>query len=881
VRVDVKNAPLADLLDELRGAPRFMRDVTTWRRIPARPPRYAPWPAGLDPRVVESVQARGINRLYAHQGQAIEAALRGENVVVVTGTASGKTLCYNVPVLNSLIRDPAARALYLFPTKALAQDQLANLEQYLDKGSPIWREMGGGERAGLVATYDGDTPTSRRAAVRRSAHLLITNPDMLHTGILPHHTHWEHFFGNLRYVIIDEMHSYRGVFGSHVANLLRRLRRICAFYGVAPCYLLTSATIANPAELAEKLLEAPVTLIDEDGAPQGEKHFVFCNPPLVDPALGIRRSATLHARDIARRFLSAGVQTILFTRARLTTELLLGYLKDEALAAGVDPGRVRGYRGGYLPLERREIERGLRDGDVLAVVATNALELGVDIGQLSACMMAGYPGTISSTWQQAGRAGRRAGVSVALLVASAAPLDQFMVRHPDYFFGRSPEHGLIQPDNLVILSDHLRCAAYELPLERDEPFGRFEDAATLLDFLLEQETTLHRSNGSYRWIGEGYPAARVNLRSSGPDTVLILDFSEGAGIVIGQVDRPSAPLLAHEGAIYLHEGQSFLVEKLNWEQGQAFVRRAEVDYYTDATISEGVEVLELHEMLEPRPGSLEQASVSGYSTAEVSSRRVFAFGRAYGEVQVTSEAIGYRQIKRYTHETLGWGEIDLPEQTMITSGAWIWVGGASLQQLYDERVLLPPVDYGPNWSGQREAARRRDGFRCRTCGAPERPNRQHDVHHLRPFREFGYIPGQNEAFRQANALDNLITLCPRCHRRAETAQRVRGALGGLAHALQQLAPLYLMCDPRDLGCAVESRSGHTGLPTITLYDRAPGGIGLSSELYDLFDPLLSAVRDLVAGCGCSGGCPSCVGPVEDLSPGTREKVLRLIEVLLG
>ncbi|MCP4518766.1 MAG: DEAD/DEAH box helicase, partial [Delftia sp.] len=450
-----------------------------------------------------------------------------------------------------------------------------------------------------LATYDGDTPRSQRANVRRKARLLITNPDMLHTGILPHHTRWAEFFENLRYVVIDEMHSYRGVFGSHVAHLLRRLRRISALYGADPRVLLTSATIANPAELAEQLLEAPVRLVDDDGAPQGEKHFVLYNPPLVDAATGLRRSATLQARDIAARFASADVQTILFARARLTTEVLLGYLRDDALAAGQDPARVRGYRGGYLPLERREIEQGLREGTVRAVVATNALELGVDIGQLSACIMVGYPGTIASAWQQAGRAGRRAGASLAVLVAQATALDQFMVRHPDYFFGRSPERGLIQPDNLVILLNHLRCAAFELPFEAGEGLGRAPDLDALLDFLAQEQGVLHNSRGGYRWIGEGYPAAGVSLRSGGPDSVLIIDYSDGSGVVIGTLDRPSAPMLAHEGAIYLHGGDDYLVERLDWEQGQAFVRRAGADYYTDASISQQVDVLEIHEETPP------------------------------------------------------------------------------------------------------------------------------------------------------------------------------------------------------------------------------------------------------------------------------------------
>ncbi len=855
---------LSDVLTRLRADPKFMRNVSAWERLPARPARYAPWPQGLTSEVIEAVRAGGIDQLFTHQALAIEAALRGESVAVVTGTASGKTLCYNLPVLDALLRDPTARALYLFPTKALAQDQMSALEQLVAHLPASSRAAFRGRDGQRMATYDGDTPRSRRASIRRQVRLLITNPDMLHTGILPHHTRWADFFDGLRYVVIDEMHSYRGVFGSHAANLLRRLRRICTFYGAAPRFLLTSATIANPAELAERLIASTLTLVPQrqDGSPRGEKHFILYNPPLVDPSLGIRRSVTLEARDIAGRLLGADVQTILFARARLTTEVLLGYLRDRAVVEGIAPAQVQGYRGGYLPLERREIEQGLREGSVRAVVATNALELGVDIGQLAACIMTGYPGTIASTWQQAGRAGRRSEVSLAILVSSPAALDQFMVRHPDYFFGRSPERALMQPDNLLILLDHLRCAAFELPFEEGEGFGDCQDVPALLDFLAQEEATLHHSCGVYRWVAEGYPAAEVSLRKGGAASVLVIDVSDGAGTVIGQVDRPSAPMLVHEGAIYLHGGEAFGVERLDWENGQAFVRRSDADYYTDASLEQRVEVLRTHAQTDP----------TGQKKP---------YGRARGELQVTSEAVGYRQIKRYTHETLGWGDIDLPEQTMMTTGFWLWIGGAALEALYAAGVLLAPINYGPNWPAQRAAARQRDGYRCRTCGVPEGSDRQHDVHHLRPFREFGYIPGENDLYRQANALDNLITLCPRCHRRAETARRVRGALGGLAHALQQLAPLYLMCDPRDIGCVVESRSAHTARPTITMYDQVPGGIGLCVQLEELCEEWLRATRDLILHCDCHAGCPACVGPVENAGVQVKPKTLRLTQVLLG
>jgi DEAD/DEAH box helicase domain-containing protein len=532
---------LSDILTAFRQDPAFMRCVTAWQRIPARPARLADWPGRLDPRLIAAARDRSIEQPYTHQAQAIEAALGGAHVVLATSTASGKTLAYDLPVLHTLLHDSAACALYLFPTKALAHDQIAHLESQLSGLRPPI----------AVRPYDGDTPSTHRPTIRREARLLVTNPDMLHTGILPHHTRWARLFADLRYIVLDELHTYRGVFGGHVANLLRRLRRVCRFYGSDPRFICTSATIANPRGLAERLIEAPVTLVDDDGAPQGDRYFILYNPPLVEPQLGIRRSATLAAKDIAARFLQADVQTIVFARARLTTEVLLGYLRDAVAAAGHVPQAVRGYRGGYLPHERRAIERGLREGAVRGVVATNALELGVDIGQLSVCVMAGYPGTIASTWQQAGRAGRRVGLSVAVLVASALPLDQYLVTHPRYFFGRPVEQALLDPDNLAVLANHLACAAFELSFEAGEPFGSFEDAGTVLD-VLAQEGALHRSDGRYTWIGEGYPAGRLSLRTSTPDNIVIQDVSadlstgRDAPRVIGQMDRPSAPTLIHE-----------------------------------------------------------------------------------------------------------------------------------------------------------------------------------------------------------------------------------------------------------------------------------------------------------------------------------------------
>src|SRR5215471_4503804 len=445
--------------------PEAALDAALERLVPGEPRAFADRSDTPDMRLVDALQSRGVRELYSHQAEAIDHARAGRHVVVITPTASGKTLCYNAPVLDAVLRDPSSRALYLFPTKALAQDQLAELHGLCETIAARTEEQIG------VYTYDGDTPQDARRTIRSRAHLVLSNPDMLHSGILPHHPRWAKLFENLRYVIVDELHAYRGVFGSHLCNVLRRLRRICRHYGSSPAFICSSATIANPRELAERLTEQPFELVEKSGAPRGEKFFVFVNPPVINHQLGIRRSYLGETRRIASEFLKRNLQLIVFAQSRLSTEILTTYLKDDFEDVPGAPERIRGYRGGYLPLRRREIEKGLREGVVRAVVSTNALELGIDIGALDVSVMAGYPGTIAATWQRAGRAGRRAGRSAAVLVASSAPIDQFVIRHPSYFFDASPEHALINPDNLHVLLDHVKCAAFELPFRADEMFG--------------------------------------------------------------------------------------------------------------------------------------------------------------------------------------------------------------------------------------------------------------------------------------------------------------------------------------------------------------------------------------------------------------------------
>ena len=639
---------LSEFVRALRDDPRFMENVTEWRVLPAREAKYAPFPQELDARIVQVLKARGIERLYTHQRQALDCAIAGRDFVVVTPTASGKTLCYNLPVLNAILKDDAARALYLFPTKALSSDQVAELYSMVEAlGADI-----------KAFTYDGDTPASARTAIRQAGHVVVTNPDMLHQGILPHHTKWVRLFENLKYVVIDEIHAYRGVFGSNLANVLRRLERICAFYGAHPTFICCSATIHNPKELAENMTARSMTMIDDNGAPAGRRHVIFYNPPVINRQLGIRAGSLPTTRDIAARLVRAGVQSIVFARSRLAVEVLVRYAKDIVRDPLGNAGRVRGYRGGYLPTLRREIERELRAGNVDLVVSTNALELGIDIGQLDACVMCGYPGTIASTWQQAGRAGRRSNESLMILVASSNPLDQYIIDHPDYFFGQSPERAFINPDNLYILLNHLKCAAYELPFQEGEKFGNVEETDELLHYLADQNI-LRLVSGRWYWMAEEFPQAGVNLRSASDQNFLIIDITNPKKHrVIGEMDRFTVPMLLHKYAIYMHEGRQYQVEELDFDDKKAYIREVDVGYYTDADLTTSLKVLD-----------------------EFESEPLGLLSRHRGEVLVSSIVTLFKKIRFDTHENLGWGPVTLPELEMQTTACW-WTLPAGMEAKY-------------------------------------------------------------------------------------------------------------------------------------------------------------------------------------------------------
>ncbi len=611
--------------------------LTALRHYPARPAQLADFPPELHRQLTDVLRGRAYEGLYTHQRAAYDVAAAGKSTVVVTPTASGKTLCYNLPVLDRILKEPDTRALYLFPTKALSQDQLAELYSMIEA---IGADIG-------TFTYDGDTPQDARKAIRSRAHVVVTNPDMLHKGILPHHTKWVKLFENLRYVIVDELHSYRGVYGSHVANIFRRLHRLCRFYGSNPQFLCSSATIGNPKELAEGLTGQEMVLIDESGAPRGEKYFAIYNPPVVNRQLGIRKSALGSARDIALSFLGKGLQTIVFAPSRLATEVLVTYLKEALERKPGSEGVIRGYRGGYLPLKRREIERGLREGSVLGVVSTNALELGIDIGSLDVAVLLGYPGSVASSWQQAGRAGRRAGTSVAVLVANSTPLNQFIAKNPDYFFEAPAEQARINPDNLQILVNHIKCAAFELPFDADERFGR-EELSEILGFL-EEEKLLHRSGGRWHWTSESYPADAISLRSVSSDNFVVQDITREPRIV-AEVDFDSAPSMVHEKAIYILEGRTYYVEKYDHKERRVHVREAEVDYYTDAIKYTKVKILD--RFREEKAGNAL---------------------RNHGEVHVVSQVVGFKKIKFHTNENVGAGDLAMPENEMHTTSYWLTV----------------------------------------------------------------------------------------------------------------------------------------------------------------------------------------------------------------
>ncbi|HYT19985.1 MAG TPA: DEAD/DEAH box helicase [Candidatus Polarisedimenticolia bacterium] len=794
-----------EVLDAFAARDHNGETLTAVRHFPAREAQWADFPAWVNADLAAAYAAKGICRLYTHQAEAAEAVHAGKNVVIVTPTASGKTLCYNLPVLNATLENSDCRALYLFPTKALAQDQLAELH---DLNQRLENRFG-------VFTYDGDTPADARRSIREKGHIVLTNPDMLHTGILPHHTRWTRLFENLRYIVLDELHTYRGVFGSHLCNVLRRLRRIARFYGRAPRFICCSATIANPGELASRLLETEVEVLNSNGAPAAEKTFVFYNPPVVNRALGIRRSYITESSRVAQEFLKHDLQTIVFSNSRLQTEILLTYLQQANPRLPGKPENIRGYRGGYLPNERREIERGLRDGKIRGVVSTSALELGIDVGSLDTVVMAGYPGTIAATWQRAGRAGRRSGSSCAVLVASSSPLDQFIVRHPDYFFGNTPEHAFIQPDNLEILISHLKCAAFELPISTSDKFGDV-DLPDLCARLAEAGF-LHLAGENYHWTQEAYPADTISLRSVSSDNFVIIDVT-GAPTVIGEVDFPSALVFLHEKAIYIHGGQQHHVEHLDFKERKAYVKRVDVDYYTDAVRYTQVRVLE-------------NAATSQSS----------AHSHSHGDVLVRSQVVGFKKIKFFTNENIGDGKLELPENEMHTTAYWITL----------ERPLLESLPF--------TISERQSGM----FGLLHALESVATLLLMCDRRDLGTAIGERPPAAESSDSNDVI------FREGEE----------LTSSRSSTRPFETDFSPTRLQGVVSANAKEFFEPNLYLYDAYPGGIGFSEPLFRTHDLLVQKTRELIAACPCEQGCPSCVGPAGDLAPRAKEAALAILDRL--
>jgi len=751
-------APTATVLERCLEEPSLARGVLHHEVIPVREASYGDWPDWLHSGIREGLAGRGIARPYVHQVDALDAVHGGEDVVVVTPTASGKSLCYTVPILQAIAEDPAARALCLFPTKALGQDQVAEIATLAGL-------------AGLnvsTAAYDGDTPAPIRSAIRKAGQIVVTNPDMLHSAMLPHHTKWFQLFEQLRVIVIDELHMYRGVFGSHVANVIRRLLRLCAHYGSTPVIVCCSATIGNPAELARTLTGRPARLVDRNGAPSGEKHILLVDPPILDPATGARGSALTLAQRWALPFLRAGRQTVVFGRSRTNVEIMLSNLR-EALREDLGPrSRLRGYRGGYLPTERRAIERGLREEEILGVVSTNALELGVDIGRLDVAVLAGYPGSIAATWQQMGRAGRRGDVSVAIVVASASPVDRYVIHHPEFLLASPPEEARLDPDNLHVLLSHLRCATFERPFEPGEAFGP-APADELLAFVAESGHVRQSGDGRWYWSSENFPASEISLRTGAPENVVIIDTTPDRPRVLGEVDLFSAQVLVHERAIYMHESVQYYVDRLEWGERKAYVHRVDVDHYTYANRAVTLKPLDV------------------FAEAPVVGGR-----RVHGEVMVASLVTLFKKLKFGTDENVGWGPIDLPELELQTTAYWL-----TAEQLV------------PGW--------RRDDL---------------DV-----------------------------------------------ALLGAGRAVQAVAAVLLMVDPRDLGLVTQVRSPHQEAPTIYLYESVPGGVGLSERLWERHDELLTGAAELIAACACDAGCPACTGPRLEPDVDSKALALRLLREL--
>jgi DEAD/DEAH box helicase domain-containing protein len=825
-------------LHALKADRETARNIALEYTFAAQEARTAPLPQKLHPAVKKLVQAMGIEQLYQHQHDAIIQALAGKHCIVTSGVASGKSLCYQLPVLHQLAQDAKSRALLLFPTKALTQDQDAAMVKLLNH--PAWE---GPKTA--VGIYDGDTPASMRQTIRAQASIILANPDMLHLGILPHHTAWKDFFSNLRYVVIDEVHVYRGVFGSHVGNVLRRLKRICRFYGSSPQFILTSATMGGVRDFTDALLETPVQCITESGAPRGAQHLLLYNPPIVNAELGIRRSALKETVRLVRILHKAGIQTLVFAPSRRMVELIVTYLQSSI----ADYKSIYGYRSGYLPTTRRRIEQQLKSGELRTVVSTNALELGIDVGGIDAVVICGYPGSIASFRQQSGRAGRTLRPSLAMMVASSNLLDQYIIDHPEYLIESAVEEPLVNPDNPFILLPHIKCALFEKPFATRESFGKLPpDILGQYIDILRNYDLVHSTKDRHFWKDSEYPAQKISLRTTGAgDYLLRLD-----GTTIGIVDEASAFWMTHPQAIYIHEGESYLVSELNSETHEVTLQAQKTDYYTQAL------------------------SISEYMLYKQHlSKDAITYHCHLGQMMVTTQVTGFKKMRWHTNEILGYGTVDLPPTDMVTFGMWLVLSDDTVTALEDEGKWRSANDYGPDWKTLTETIKARDNHSCRHCGVHEKFLRGGlHVHHKVPFKQFSDPAAANDP-------ENLVTLCPACHRAAEQNYRVQSGLAGLAYLLRNIAPFHLMSDSNDIRVHAEHQlSLADGKPGIVIYDAFPGGMGLSENIYHAIPRLLQEALNVIRLCPCEDGCPACTGPVADEGSGAKHLTRACIEELL-
>lgn len=834
---------ISQLLQQFKSNPQFSTNVAYWQDQDARNCHSQSFPEWMKPELIESLRMHGIQNLYTHQAASIQKIIEGNNVVISTGTASGKSLCYQIPILNKILTDGRSTSLLFFPTKALTYDQLNSFYRLVQGLDSLTNRN-------ITAVYDGDTPPSHRGLIRQKTQILLTNPDMLNIGILPHHTSWAKFFENLKYIVIDEIHLYRGVFGSHIGNLIRRINRICDFYGAKPQFIMTSATIANPVDLAQKLIEKPVEEISLDGSPKGKKSFIIYNPPLVNPELGIREGVLVSSTKISSLTLFHNIQTLVFCGTRRFVELLLREIQE------INPhlaDYIRGYRSGYLKKERREIEEGLKNNSIKLAVATNALELGVDIGGVDAVIMAGYPGSICSLWQRVGRSGRSMHSSVAVLITSMNPLDQFFARNPNYLLERPLEQALINPDNPLILLPHVKSAAFELPFSEKDQFGNIQWAELIeyLDYLCS-EGVLQKKRDKYYWLSNSYPSNDYSLRSTTASKVLIQFDNGKERETIGEVDYSSALWMVHPGAVYLQDGKSYLVKNLDLENFMATLVTHNIDYYTDPIVSQEIEPLTV-----------------------ISNKNMHNYEIYYGEIEVNTQVTGFKKVKEKTRENLANEMLDLPSLNLQTTGFWLVPNEKCIAKMRAENKWFSDGnDYGKDWKRLSEIVRKRDQYRCQSCGRSESGTSLH-VHHKVPFKTFTSVD-------RANTLDNLISLCSTCHRLAELNIRIRSALSGLKHLMYNLAPLLVLCESSDLGALAESNAKFADLnPAILIYDTIPAGIGLSNSLYERIDDLLEKCLQLARLCQCQDGCPSCVGPVAEMGLGGKKETIFLLELLLN